>query len=99
MCVIAQQPNVESAVAWPPPTLAGRTILHGRRSVFLNFVYGLFSAPSMARLELPERAISSDAQDLAAAMAALHGGLWKAVVDHEAGFILIRPVLDQLPPL
>lgn len=46
---------------------------------------------------LPKQAAQVDAQNLAAAMAAIHGGLWKAVVDHEAGFILIRPVLDQLP--
>jgi hypothetical protein len=30
------------------------------------------------------------------AMAQIHGGLWDAHVDHVAGFILIRPSMDQL---
>jgi hypothetical protein len=30
------------------------------------------------------------------AMAEIHGGIWDVHVDHVAGFILIRPCMDQL---
>lgn len=36
--------------------------------------------------------IKRDAEALAASMAQLHGGTWIAQLDHEAGFILVRPL-------
>lgn len=35
--------------------------------------------------------IEADAEKLAQRMADRHGGLWKTHVDHETGFILIKP--------
>lgn len=35
--------------------------------------------------------IQCDADRLAAKMGAIHGGEWRAAVDHETGFILIKP--------
>ncbi|MPZ31455.1 MAG: hypothetical protein GEV13_10735 [Rhodospirillales bacterium] len=63
------------------------------------FVVGLTGALTIpaagAALAAPAKAdaasIKRAVDDLTAAMAELHGGRWKAHVDHDTGFILIQP--------
>jgi hypothetical protein len=41
--------------------------------------------------------ITDIANTLARLMAGRHGGVWRAIVDHETGFILIKPRPNRLP--
>jgi hypothetical protein len=43
----------------------------------------------------PETTVKRKAAEIAIAMALLHGGDWRAEIDHQAGFVLVAP---QLPP-
>lgn len=50
------------------------------------------------RQKIYEGWITRRACKLALSMGRLHGGRWIAKVDHDAGFILIRPRLGASPP-
>jgi hypothetical protein len=60
-----------------------------RRATFGAALYAfpLSSVPIVAKAY----GIDHDAMRLAERMGELHGGQWRAVVDHDAGFILIKP--------
>jgi len=45
------------------------------------------------RIATPEQR----AQALADAMAAVHGGRWRAIVDHQAGFVIVQPEVNRGP--
>lgn len=40
----------------------------------------------------PKMKVKRHAAEISTAMALLHGGDWRVVVDHQQGFVLIRPV-------
>lgn len=61
-----------------------------RRSLLAGFAGVVAAAPATPKIETQATA-TANARALAKAMARLHGGQWTAHVDHEAGFILIRP--------
>lgn len=69
-----------------------------RRDVFGAALYAfpLSAVATVARAY----GIDHDAKRLAEKMAQIHGGQWRAVVDHEAGFIVIkpRPRPNPMPP-
>jgi hypothetical protein len=46
---------------------------------------------SVAKAPVCDFGVGNDAKRLARKMGLLHGGRWKAVVDHQSGFILIKP--------
>lgn len=48
-------------------------------------------------IRLPEDDLEEALAIVAAAMAKIHGGRWRAHVDHVAGFILIGPQTDPTP--
>lgn len=39
----------------------------------------------------PKMKVKRHAAEISTAMALLHGGDWRVVVDHQQGFVLIRP--------
>lgn len=53
---------------------------------------------TLRKFHASRSSINDDAQALAQAMESVHGGKWLARVDHEAGFILIRPRPGRPPP-
>ena len=67
-----------------------------RRRLLAVALPGVALQPTAAMLATV--AIDSAADQLAAAMAVLHGGQWKARVDHDAGFVLIVPLPEKPPP-
>jgi hypothetical protein len=60
-----------------------------RRATFGAALYAfpLAVVPSLAKAY----GVDMEANLLAEKMADLHGGEWRAIVDHDAGFILIKP--------
>ena len=44
----------------------------------------------------PTMLVKRKAAEIAVAMALLHGGDWRAEVDHQTGFVLIAPQLPQI---
>jgi hypothetical protein len=46
---------------------------------------------SVTKTPVCDFGVGHDASRLARKMGLLHGGRWKAVVDHQSGFILIKP--------
>ncbi len=59
------------------------------------FLAGALSVPATAALPATIPAsdgIKEAAKALAAAMQERHGGKWVAIVDHDAGFVLIVPL-------
>jgi len=54
---------------------------------------GSTSRAGAERIATPEQ----HAGALAEAMAAIHGGRWQAIVDHQAGFVIVRPVSRRRP--
>jgi hypothetical protein len=68
--------------------IEGGTI--NRRSVFA----GLFAALTIGQAKAapgPREQVDIDAAALAASMKTLHGGEWRIFLDHDAGFVLIKP--------
>lgn len=74
--------------------LKAKTTISRRQTLLA--ICGAASAGSMVPFS---DAIAADAEEIARRMARRHGGRWKAVVDHEAGFILIKPRRDRAQPL
>ena len=48
--------------------------------------------PQLQAINYSEDPVRKAATECLNAMAARHGGQWKAHIDHETGFILIKPV-------
>jgi hypothetical protein len=66
-----------------------------RRSLLAGLA-GVAAAPVAAASPQPtQEAVNVDARALASAVARLHGGRWTAHVDHDTGFILIRPRMGR----
>ena len=55
----------------------------------------VLAVPAAATMPAPAKSdadqIQQVADSLAVAMASRHGGRWEALVDHDAGFVLITP--------
>jgi hypothetical protein len=67
-----------------------------RRAILAAFTGGLCipaiaTVPSRIKAPDPLDVARHSADLLAAMMQELHGGTWFATVDHESGFVLIRP--------
>jgi hypothetical protein len=59
------------------------------------FLAGSLAVPVAALPAAPVDRAKALADAVAAAMQARHGGQWIAHVDHDTGFALVRPLLDD----
>lgn len=64
------------------------------------FLTGALSTSAATALPTPAKAdtvesIDAAARALADAMARLHGGRWRAHVDHNTGFVLVQPIIGR----
>lgn len=69
----------------------------GVRAPFFRRVLGVVPGIGAIAEAADRQTIQQKAKALAVAMAMLHGGDWIAQIDHDAGFILVRPRSDRGP--
>lgn len=69
-----------------------------RRNILVGVVAGLAASREAGAGDKPQDRITAALTEIKEAMAKIHGGTWVAKVDHESGFILVRPRLDRSAP-